>query len=49
MDQFENRTIRFIGFSLPERQFEYFTLFVLVLGHSESELQSVCLVGFLTL
>ena len=49
MDRLGNRTIRFIRFGLPERQFGYFALFVLVLGHSESELHSVCLVGFLNL
>ena len=49
MDRLGNRTSRFIGFSLPERQFGYFALFVVVLDHSESELHSVCLVGFLTL
>ena len=49
MDRLGNRTSRFIGFGLPERQFGYFALFVLVLGHLESELHSVCLVGFLNL
>ena len=36
-------------FSLPERQFGYFALSVLVLGHLKLELHSICLVGFLTL
>ena len=36
-------------FSLLERQFGWFDLFVLVLGYSELELNSVCLVGFLSL
>ena len=45
----ENQTSRFIWFSLLERQFGWFDLFVLVLGYSESELNSVCLVGFLSL
>ena len=49
MDRLGNQTSRFIRFGLSERQFGYFSLFVLVLGHSESELHSVCLVGFLTL
>ena len=49
MDRFGNQTSRFIRFGFPERQFGYFALFVLVLGHSESELHSVSLVGFLTL
>ena len=40
---------QFIWFSLLERQFRWFDLFVLVLGYSESELNSVCLVGFLSL
>ena len=39
----------FIWFSLLEWQFRWFDLFVLVLGYSESELNSVCLVGFLSL
>ena len=47
MDYLGNRISRFIGLGFPERQFRYFALFVLVLGHSESELYSVCLVGFL--
>ena len=45
----ENQTSRFIWFSLLERQFGWFDLFVLVLGYSELELNSVCLVGFLSL
>ena len=45
----ENQTSRFILFSLLERQFGWFDLFVLVLGYSKSELKSVSLVGFLTL
>ena len=45
----ENQTSRFIWFSLLERQFGWFDLFVLVIGYSESELNSVCLVGFLSL
>ena len=49
MDRLGNRTNRFIGFYLPEWQFGYFALFVLVLGHSESELRYAYLVGFLTL
>ena len=36
-------------FSFPERQFGYFSLFVLVLGHLKLELHSVYLVVFLTL
>ena len=36
MDWLGNRTSRFIGLGFPERQFGYFALFVLVLGHSES-------------
>ena len=40
---------RFIWFSLLERQFGWFDLFVLVLGYSESGFNSVFLVGFLTL
>ena len=47
MARLGNRTIRFIGLGLPERQFGFFALFVFVLGHSESELHSVCLFGFL--
>ena len=45
----ENQTSRFIWFSLLERQFGWFDLFVLVLGYSESESITVCLVGFLSL
>ena len=45
----ENQTNRFIWFSLLERQFGWFDLFMLVLGYSESALNSVCLVGFLSL
>ena len=45
----ENQTSRFLWLSLLERQFGWFDLFVLVLGYSESELNSVCLVGFLSL
>ena len=37
------------GSVLLERQFGWFDLFVLVLGYSESELTSACLVGFLSL
>ena len=37
------------GSTVSARQFGWFGLFVLVLGYSESELNSVCLVGFLTL
>ena len=48
MDRLGSRTIRFIRFGLLEWQFGEFALFVLVLGHSESELHSVCLFGFLT-
>ena len=44
----KKKTSRFIWFSLLERQFGWFDLFVLVLGYSELELNSVCLVGFLT-
>ena len=40
---------RFIWFSLLEQQFGWFDLFVLVLGYSESELNSFCLVGFMNL
>ena len=40
---------RFIGLCLPKQQFGYFALFVSVLGHSESELHSICFFGFLTL
>ena len=36
-------------FNLLERRFGWFDLFVLVLGYSESELNFVCLVGFLNL
>ena len=43
------QTSRFIWFSLLERQFGWFDFFVLVLGYSESELNSVWLVGFLSL
>ena len=49
LDRLGNQTSRFIWFSLLERQFGWFDLFVLVLGYSESELNSVCLVGFLSL
>ena len=49
MDWFGNRTSWFNGLCLPEQQFGYFSLFMLVLGHSESELQSVYFVGFLTM
>ena len=49
MDRLGNQTIRFIRFSLPEQRFGYFALFVFVLGHSELELHSVCLVGLLTM
>ena len=49
MNRLGNRTSLFIGFGLPERQFGYFALFVLVLGHSESELHFVSLVGFRTM
>ena len=49
LDWLGKQTSRFIWFSLLERQFRWFDLFVLVLGYSESELNSVCLVGFLTL
>ena len=48
MDMLGNQTSRFIRFGLLEWQFGSFALFVLVLGHSESELHSVCLFGFLT-
>ena len=41
MDRLENRTIQFIGVCLPEQQFWYFSLLVLILTHSESELHSV--------
>ena len=41
MDWVGNRISRLIGLGFPERQFGYFALFVLVLGHSESELHSV--------
>ena len=37
------------GSKVSARQFGWFDLFVLVLGYSESELNSVCLVGFLSL
>ena len=36
-------------FSFLERQFGYFALFVLVLGHLKLELHSVCIIGFFTL
>ena len=48
MDLLGNRTSRFIGFGLPEWRFWYFALFSLVLGHSKSELNFVCLVRLLT-
>ena len=49
MDWVGNRISRFIGLGFPERQFGYFAVFVLVLGHSESELHSVYFIRFLTL
>ena len=42
-----NQPVHFVQFA--RTQFGWFDLFVLVLGYSESELNSVCLVGFLTL
>ena len=44
-----NRTSRFIGLCFPERQFGYFSFFVLVLGDSESGLHSVYFIRFLSL
>ena len=38
-----------VGKTKPAGSFGWFDLFVLVLGYSESELNSVCFVGFLTL
>ena len=49
MDLLVNQTSRFIGLGFPEQQFRYFALFVLVLGHSESELHSVYFIRFLSL
>ena len=49
MDWLVNRTNRFIGLGFPERQFRYFALFVLVLGHSESELHFAYFIRFLSL
>ena len=49
LDRLGNQTSRFIWFSLLERQFGWFDLFVLVLGYSESELNSFCRVGFMNL
>ena len=49
MDCLGNQISRFVRLGLQERQFGEFGLFWLVLGHSESELHSVCLFGFLTL
>ena len=49
MDWLGNQTNRFIRFGLQEQQFGLFALFVLVLGHSEPELHSVCLFEFLDL
>ena len=42
-----NQPVHWLGF--PERQFGYFAFFVLVLGHSESELHSVYFIRFLSL
>ena len=44
-----NQTNRFIRLGFPEQQFGYFAFFVLVLGHSESELYSVYFIRFLSL
>ena len=49
MDWLGNRISRFIGLGFPEWQFRYFALFVLVFGHSESELHSVYFIRFLSL
>ena len=44
-----NQISRFTEFSLLEQQFGSLAPFVLVLSHSESDLYSVCVFGFLTL
>ena len=49
MDWLGNRTCRFIWLGFPEWHFGYFALFVLVLGHPESELHSVYFIRFLSL
>ena len=50
MDRLGNRTNWFIGLCLSEQQFWYFSLFMSVLGHLESELHSVCFFfGFMTM
>ena len=49
MDWLGNQTNRFIGLGFQEQQFGYFALFVLVLGHSESELHYVYFIRFLSM
>ena len=49
LDWLGNRTSWFIGLGFREPQFRYFALFVLVFGHSESELHSVYFIRFLSM
>ena len=49
MNWLVNQISRFTEFSLLEQLFGSLAPFVSVLSHSESDLYSVCFVGFLTL
>ena len=49
MDWLGNQINRFTEFGLLEQLFGSLASFVLILSHSESDLYSVCFVGFITL